>query len=129
MEVAKWYFDTLTEQQAFDLACCEPNVQEKVLPHNLKEQSLTKYEAFEAVLEISFETEEEKAQKMSPEEHAKWAKEMKAAKKLEKQAKKEAREKRKQEYAANLEKKRGLSNLKERTLRRCKILDGFYYWH
>ena len=105
MEVAKWYFDTLTEQQAFDLACCEPNVQEKVLPHNLKEQSLTKYEAFEAVLEISFETEEEKAQKMSPEEHAKWAKEMKAAKKLEKQAKKEAREKRKQEYAANLARK------------------------
>ena len=105
MDVAKWYFDTLTEDQAFDLACCEPNVQEKVLPHNLKEQSLTKYEAFEAVLEISYETEEEKALKMSPEEHAKWTKERKEAKKLEKKAKKEAKEKRKQEYAANIARK------------------------
>ena len=105
MEVAKWYFDTLTEEQAFDLACCEPNVQEKVLPHNLKEQSLTKYDAFEAVLEIIYETEVEKALKMSPEEHARWVKEKKEAKKLEKQAKREAREKRKQEYAANLARK------------------------
>merc|ERR1712032_1359194 len=122
MEVAKWYFDTLTEQQAFDLACCEPNVQEKVLPHNLKEQSLTKYEAFVAVLEIIFETEEEKAQKISPEEHAQWAKEMKAAKKLEKQAKKEAREKRKQEYAANLARKERI--VKSRGKHSSKVQDS-----
>jgi len=102
LDVAKWYFDIMTEQQAFDLACCEPNVQDKVLPHDLKSQSLTKFDAFEAILEINYETEEEKILTRSPEEHAKWVKEMKEAKKLEKQAKKEAREKRKQEYAANL---------------------------
>ncbi len=53
--VVRWKFDLLTAEDAFDLACHVPAVQEHVLPHVLRGQSFAKHEAFEATLTLNFE--------------------------------------------------------------------------
>lgn len=45
--VARWRFDQLTAEDAFDLACHVPAVQDHVLPHLIRGKSFTKHEAFE----------------------------------------------------------------------------------
>ena len=122
LNVAKWYFDTLTEEQAFDLACCEPKVQKRVLPHDMTDKALTKLEDFEAVLEINYVTDEDKAaSKESPEEKAQRKQEYKEVKKMEKLAKKELREKRKIEYAENIARKEMI--LKQKPHKKHKVKD------
>merc|ERR1712126_464270 len=90
------------------LACCDNEVQEKVLPHTLSERKFIKYADYEAVLEMNYfikEGDKEKIHEMSPEEFQRYKQESKEAKRLEKLAKKEARAKRKAEYDANIARK------------------------
>merc|ERR1712106_761251 len=47
ISVAKWYFDTLTEDQAFDLACHENTIQDNVLPYHINSKTFSKAEEFE----------------------------------------------------------------------------------
>ena len=103
--MAKWCFDSLTEEQAFDLASCDPAVQEKVLPRQIVAKKLNKFEDFEAVLEISCVSDQKNVTDMSKEEHQQWKKEAKEAKQLEKQQKKEAREKRIKQYNEDIARK------------------------
>ena len=104
--MAKWCFDSLTEEQAFDLASCDPAVQERVLPRQILGKKLDKLEDFEAVLEISCASDHQKnVTEMSKEEHQQRKKEAKEAKLLEKKQKKEAREKRIKRYNEDIARK------------------------
>ena len=69
--VAKWYFDTLTEEQAFDLACHDNSIQDNVLPHDVNTKNFSKIDGFEAVLELFFHKTDKSKKTMSPEEFEK----------------------------------------------------------
>jgi len=102
--VVKWYFDTLTEDQAFDLACHENIIQDQVLPHDIDSKIFSKIDGFEAVLELNYTgpvtVHPEKL--LSPEEFKKKKAADKLAKKQEKLAKKAAREERIKIYNENI---------------------------
>lgn len=123
LEVAKWYFDTLTVDQvtstiyaistststlsvqAFQLACGETAVQERVLHLDIDQKSLVIHEDYEAHLEITYTSNEDWAKSQSPEEYQKYKAEMREKQKVEKAEKKAQREKRKKEYDENMAKK------------------------
>ena len=104
--IVKWYFDTLTEEQAFDLACHDSKVQDKVLPFNIAKKTFSKQEDFEAVLNIDYlyEAPVERGE-VSEEEYQRRKLERKEAEKQRKQLKKQQREERKRLYEENLAKK------------------------
>merc|ERR1712059_133549 len=108
LPVVKWYFDSLTEEQAFDLACHDNNVQDKVLPHDIVKKTFEKREDFEAVLEIEFAWEEEQKLRLDDEEFLKVKAAKKEAKRLDKLAKKQQREERVKAYQENLARKEKL---------------------
>ncbi len=92
--VAKWRFDLLTAEDAFDLACHVPEVQTHVLPHVMRGQHFTKHEAFEATLELDYEVVPEalpKRPQLSAEELKLQRQQEKEARRQEKAAKKAAR--------------------------------------
>merc|ERR1712059_84444 len=101
-------FDSLTEEQAFDLACHDNNVQDKVLPHDIVKKTFEKREDFEAVLEIEFAWEEEQKLRLDDEEFLKVKAAKKEAKRLDKLAKKQQREERVKAYQENLARKEKL---------------------
>merc|ERR1712098_621293 len=74
IQVAKWYFDTLTEDQAFDLCCHDQNMQDKWLSYDVIEKKFTKIDHFEATLALTFDVP---TNTMSPEEKKKWKQEKK----------------------------------------------------
>merc|ERR1719318_1182551 len=110
--VAKWYFDTLTEEQAFALACHDNTIQDNVLPHDIKTKNFSKIDGFEAVLELFFDRPEKPKATMSPEEFEKKKIADKLARKEEKLAKKAAREERKRIYNENLARREKISKTK-----------------
>ena len=86
INVAKWRFDTLTEEDAFDLACHEDVVQRDVLPHEIMRKTFEKFDSYKAFLYITHSRPE---MKLSPEEFEKWRliqKEEKKRAKAEKKA-------------------------------------------
>jgi hypothetical protein len=105
--IARWKFDQLTEEEAFDLACHVPEVQSRVLPHTIHSKLFTKHEAFEATLDIDYElgTETKVEELLSPEEFKKKREEEKELRRQEKEAKKAARAKRIQEMEESERKK------------------------
>ena len=110
IQIAKWYFDTLTQEQAFDLACHEKKIQDNWLMHEVLDIKFRKIEGFEAELEITFdvkkpEGEEEREDKLSSEELEKRKLEKKEARKREKQEKRAAKEERKRIYLENVARK------------------------
>ena len=111
LQVAKWYFDSLTEDQAFDLCCHEQNIQNEWLKYELVEKSFSKTEDFAALLELSFEVpcNNNEDDKLSPEDFERQKRERKEAKRQEKLAKKAAKEERKRIYEANVARKEKIS--------------------
>ena len=110
IQIAKWYFDTLTQEQAFDLACHERKIQDNWLMHEVLDVKFRKIEGFEAELEITFdvkkeEGKEDRENKLSPEEFEKLKLEKKEARKREKLEKKAAKEERKKIYLENVARK------------------------
>lgn len=110
--VAKWYFDTLTEEQAFDLACHDNSIQDNVLPHDINTKNFSKVDGFEAVLELFFNRPEKSKETMSPEEFEKKKIADKLARKEEKLAKKAAREERTRIYNENIARREKISKTK-----------------
>ena len=94
--VARWRLDTLTEEDAFDLACHDSNVQEKVLPYQFKRQQFVKHDSYEAVLTLAFH---------NPDEDYKKSMKMKKEKKKERAVKKARREAKIKELAENEKRK------------------------
>jgi len=111
--VVKWYFDALTEDQAFDLACHENKIQDQVLPFNISSRVFNKIDNFEATLELYFTGTEDAKTTLSPEEFAKKKKADKLAKKQEKLAKKAAREERIRVYNENVARREKISKEKK----------------
>jgi len=92
LQVAKWMFDSLSLEQAFDLACHNNNVQDNVLPNEILDKSLQIHEDFEAVLTINYKAPKEKKYEYSFEEFKAMKgkmKEEKKAAKIERLAKRE----------------------------------------
>jgi len=99
IQVAKWYFDTLTEDQAFDLCCHDQNMQDKWLSYNVIEKKFTKIDNFEATLALTFDVP---SNTKSPEEKKKWKQEKKEEERRAKAAKKAARAERVKVYEENI---------------------------
>ena len=87
--VARWRFRDLGAEEAFDLACHEPKIQEGVLPHEFTYE-FSKLEDYEATLSFNFSLSEEEV-----------LAERKATKE-EKKRKKMERVERKKKYEANV---------------------------
>ena len=110
IQIAKWYFDSLTQEQAFDLACHEKKIQDNWLMHEVLDIKFRKIEGFEAELEITFDVKnpqerEESEDKLSIEEREKRKLEKKEARKREKEEKRAAKEERKRIYLENVARK------------------------
>jgi len=103
--VVKWYFDSLTEEQAFDLSCHDNQIQEQVLPFDISARNFNKVDGFEAVLELFYVKPEGAKKMLSEEEFLKKKKAEKETKKQEKLAKKAAREERIRIYNENVARK------------------------
>ena len=108
--IVKWYFDTLTQEQAFDLACHDKKMQDHWLMHDVLGMTFRKVEGFDAELEITFdvkslEKEEESEDKLSKEEKEKRRLEKNEARKREKLEKRAAKEERKRIYLENVARK------------------------
>jgi len=107
IQVAKWYFDTLTEDQAFDLCCHDQNMQDKWLSYNVIEKKFTKIENFEATLALTFDIPTNNS--MTPEEKKKWKQQKKEQDRQAKAAKKAARAERIKTYEENIARKEKIS--------------------
>jgi len=94
LSVAKWRFESLTVDDAFDLACHDSQVQEKALPHDIVDKEFTKNEDYSATLNIVFKRDEQLNTELSREELKKKRKEEKAALRAAKQERKAKREER-----------------------------------
>ena len=108
--IVKWYFDTLTKEQAFDLACHEQNIQDHWLMHDVLDLKFNKIDSFEAELDITFEVkglekEDVSEEGLSKEEIDKRRLKKKEAKKREKLEKRAAKEERKRIYLENVARK------------------------
>ena len=115
--VVKWHFDTLTQEQAFDLACHDNKVQTRALPFDIEQQTFSKIEGFEAVLELTYMVPEEVKIKLSADEKA----ELKLAKQREKLAKKAARDERLKIYHENVARKEKIVKSNPKYPKRSKI--------
>ena len=105
INVAKWYFDTMTEDQAFDLCCCEQMIQDEWLQYDVVNKKFNKIDDFEATLELTFDVPEDQKPKLSDDEKKKLKQEQKEAQRREKLAKKAARAERTKIYEQNLARK------------------------
>ena len=105
INVAKWYFDTMTEDQAFDLCCCEQMIQDDWLQYDVVNKKFNKIDDFEATLELTFDVPQDQKPKLSDDEKKKLKQEQKEAQRREKLAKKAARAERTKIYEQNLARK------------------------
>ena len=105
IQVAKWYFDTLTQDQAFDLCCHEQKMQDEWLHYDVADTKFNKINDFEATLELIFDVPEDQKPKLSEDEKNKLKQERKEAQRQEKLAKKAARAERKKTYEENMARK------------------------
>jgi len=89
--IAVWRFREMQEQEAFDLACCVPKVQDEILPLDNVRRRFSKEVDYEAVLDFDFTLSKEQLQekRRKIQEEKKRKKERKAAK-LAKAANEEA---------------------------------------
>ena len=90
--VARWKFKELGAEEAFDLACHEPKIQEQVLPRDFTYE-FSKFDDYEATLNFNFT--------LSKEEH----RTQREAEKAEKKRKKLERVERKKKYEASMDAK------------------------
>ncbi len=105
INVAKWYFDTMTQDQAFDLCCCEQMIQDEWLQYDVVDKKFNKVDDFEATLELTFDVPKDQKPKLSDDEKKKLKQEQKEAQRREKLAKKAARAERTKIYEQNLARK------------------------
>ena len=108
IQIAKWYFDTLTQEQAFDLCCHEQSLQNKWLKYDILDQKFTKTSDFDATLELTFDVPKAESN-MSPEEFQKQKQAKKDAQRQEKAARKAARAERIRVYEENMARKEKIS--------------------
>ena len=108
IQVAKWYFDTMTEEQAFDLCCHEPKLQDKWLKYDIVEKKFSKVEDFDATLDLTFDVQNAEST-LTPEEKHKLKLERKEAQRQEKAARKAARAERIKIYEENIARKERIS--------------------
>ena len=110
IQVAKWYFDSLTLDQAFDLCCHEEKIQDKWLQYEVVDKKLDKVDDFEATLELTFHIPESTSKHQNtPEEFERLKKEKKEAAKLEKERKRAEKAERKRVYEENIARKERIS--------------------
>ena len=110
IQVAKWYFDSLTLDQAFDLCCHEEKIQDKWLQYEVVDKKLDKVDDFEATLELTFHIPESTSKHQNtPEEFERLKKEKKEAAKLEKERKRAEKAERKRVYEENIARKEKIS--------------------
>eukprot|EP00088_Acartia_fossae_P007821 TRINITY_DN13667_c0_g1_i5.p1 TRINITY_DN13667_c0_g1~~TRINITY_DN13667_c0_g1_i5.p1 ORF type:complete len:354 (-),score=82.50 TRINITY_DN13667_c0_g1_i5:76-1023(-) len=108
LDIAKWKFDDLTEDAAFDLACHHPSIQEEVLPHEIIKKDFSFVEDFEASLTLIYRQDKEIFDREAMLKKKAEAKEAKKAAKAERMARRAENIKRVQE----LEKKKAAKGIK-----------------